>query len=1051
MTLRAIWGIYHGRIPWATLHLQRSLVEKCGGKNGNTVFYDCWKRPVKIINSEGELKFDYDSFGNCIRVSDGRRETLCGYSPFGNLASKVVKAENGDELYHLERTYNVRGNCVNENQMGNTVFSCEFDSAGRVKSFEDKFGNSCQYSYDSAGNIKDLISGTGGKSSFNKTSSELSIVTAENSKYSYAFNPSGAVLWEESPLGKKRRYEYDKNGRLLWQTGFSGKKQLVNRNYADGSCLIEFYNGEKAYVRKNPLGLITKIDSDFSSAEYEYDRGGRLYSLHDLKNGIKVFYGYDDYGRCISKKVNNCDFSYFYNSDGLLKEIRERNSSFYVQFLYDDLKREVFRRYSNGVEIKSGYNEKGLKSFSEIRDSLDNLICADYIIYDDKNRIQYVCDKNCNIKQFSYDNKGRLVSASFPYTEEICLLSKKEALACGFYLKSEHPDGKNVYFESEGISKINALLESAGNSARVPVVQYSWIEKYDYTATGAVKSVENPFGKINYEYDIFGRLLKKYGSNSKENGMSFYWNDDNCLEKIAGKNSEIMLTYGAMSRPVCISERNKTSGNVSTVEFRYDALGRRIYEKASSGMEFAFLYDGTGKNPLIKMPVRQNGVTDITGLYSSNNDADVSENVKTGIFENAHSGARAGYNLIETVKGTKNEGLLNEIENYMEYNRGCVFLNLCGGASLCFYTGTSAGSITGSKVDVVTTDYRGNANAVFSESSECSFIMEYDVWGNPVKTGKSESFSGSTGKFCSDLLFYNLFSRDYCPELKCFTSMDFAKDGSNWFSFCSCDPVNFCDSSGFKKNSLTDKEAYDYARAIISFAYEFSVMDYYAEGNSYYIPSCFDCADVSFAMDCLASMYAGLESNSEKAAAFRNAFAKGDVNEAAAAICSSDFFSGDSNSFRKTSDGFDRDLLANFKAYYNEYGEYKDVSAYISEMRNRADAISSLRNPNIITPGTVLVWAKSDNPTVNSNKDWKGHTMTVVARTFDDKGYVTGFAYIEGHTGGGKTRIGYMNVTSDYAIHDYDGNVYTIDSWYGNYLGTYEIEGVYTRNGGCGK
>ena len=80
-------------------------------------------------------------------------------------------------------------------------------------------------------------------------------------------------------------------------------------------------------------------------------------------------------------------------------------------------------------------------------------------------------------------------------------------------------------------------------------------------------------------------------------------------------------------------------------------------------------------------------------------------------------------------------------------------------------------------------------------------------------------------------------------------------------------------------------------------------------------------------------MYAGLENYSDKATAFMNSFMRGDIKGAADAVCSSDFFSGDESSFRKKSDGFDRDLLTNYKTYYKKNGEYEDVPAYISEMR----------------------------------------------------------------------------------------------------------------------
>ena len=50
---------------------------------------------------------------------------------------------------------------------------------------------------------------------------------------------------------------------------------------------------------------------------------------------------------------------------GRTVEISEATSGFWVRFTYDDLNREIFRKYSNGLVLKTGFNQKGQKCFFE--------------------------------------------------------------------------------------------------------------------------------------------------------------------------------------------------------------------------------------------------------------------------------------------------------------------------------------------------------------------------------------------------------------------------------------------------------------------------------------------------------------------------------------------------------------------------------------------------------------------------------------------------------------------------------------------------------------
>ena len=1034
-----------------------------GGKKSKSLFYDCWNRPVKIITASGSCELEYDSLGNCRKMSDKNQELYQEYSPFGELSFQLIKnTAGGEEIFRLEREVNAFGNCLSEKSNGRNAFSGKYDVFGRVEELTDQFGNKCMYEYKPNGSLKAVDSYSGGKTSFSKEGeNNFKVLNADKSFFEYEVNTFGKIVREESPLKKSRFFEYDKNGNLTEEKLFSGKRQFIERNYTDGSCSVTFSDGKKHYIKRNPAGALTKIQNDFSSIEYEYDRGGRLTKFYDLINDIEISYDYDDFGRCLSKRGKSFDFSYLYDESGKLKEISEATSGFWVRFTYDDLNREIFRKYSNGLVLKTGFNQKGQKCFFEARDSLNNLIHADYIIYDDKNRIQFICDRDLNIRKFSYDSKGRLQTASYPYNDQHLALGIREGLECGLYLKTEAPDGKNLYFESSEISKINEVLRQAGNMKAISGQQYSWEEEYEYTESGAVKSVKNPLGKINYEYDALGRLQKKYAASSKGEGMTFEWNDDNCLEKISGPYTQISISYGAMERPVKITSYDSRAKKYSSFEFAYDALGRRIYEKSGAGLGNYFLYDGCGNNILMRTSLRENGLSQLSGLYSAQNEslpsfesADFSEagSVRTGNFSAWLSSTRTmnQYDFekeeLPSLEKAVTASAYSPDNDYSEPDiRSCVFLNIGKTSSVLLYSNK--------EVEVAVSDYTGNNCAVFSSDSNCSCIMDYDIWGNPLQSGKLESYSNSKGKNEAGLLFYNLGARDYCPEIKCFTSMDCARDGSSWFAYCACDPLNYKDSSGLKKKSASELENYDYEMAIISLAVGFSLLDYSAEGDSYFIPGSCDCADVSAVMDYLAANMAGLENYSSRASEFAELYSSGDLKGALASICSSDFFNGNNiDSLINTSKGFDRDALKNYVNYFSKNGEYENVSAYISQMRSMADAISALSNPNFVSPGTVLVWSKSDTPAPGSPKSWQGHTLTVVARTFDSRGYVTGFAYIEGHTGGNQTKIGYMNISKDSNIPDYDGNVYHIDSWYGDYKGTYEFDSTDALDGGgCGK
>ncbi|WP_027728624.1 RHS repeat-associated core domain-containing protein [Treponema sp. C6A8] len=373
-----------------------------------------------------------------------------------------------------------------------------------------------------------------------------------------------------------------------------------------------------------------------------------------------------------------------------------------------------------------------------------------------------------------------------------------------------------------------------------------------------------------------------------------------------------------------------------------------------------------------------------------------------------------------------------------------ININIAGKPALSLYNDSSA--------DAFCYDFRGSLKSVFGDNSNCKSVNCYDTWGSPYSSGNQLSFSNAAGIINTDILFYNLAQRDYAPALKTFITMDSARDGLNWFSYCACDPVNYYDKSGQEKLSFSEEENLNYAIAIMDTLARFNRDEYLEAGEDYFIPSTYNCAEVSFAVDRIGAKIAGMENYSELATVFDTKFSEGNISGAANSVWSGDFYENTSGAVRNTSSGYDRDCLRNMEAYKAANGSYENEEAHDSLVAMKNDAIKALSNPDNVSVGTVLAWQKSENPCPdNASKNWKGHTITVIARSFDASGNITGFAYIEGHYGGNATRIGYMNVGGS-KIADYDGGITTIDSIYGNYVGTFEIESSNAiKSGGCAK
>lgn len=787
--------------------------------------------------------------------------------------------------------------------------------------------------------------------------------------YKFWFDNNNNLIKEENSLGDICQYFYDETGRIKKIVDFEKNtyEYFYDANAEGNLKKIMFPNGMCQTIQTDFFDNVTKVSGPTGDYIYEYDTGGKLISAQDCLSNVAVFYDYDEKGRCIQKKSSSFDFNYEYedNSD-LIKTLSEKNSNFQVDFVYKN-GLETQRSFNNGIKVETCYDDKNRKISTKTYTPYGIVSLAEFITYDDNDRITNVVDKDGNEIEYFYDEQGRLIKVSYPYSPELVEHAKAEAVECGLYIKDEWPFGSTSYIQ-------NGTL------------QYCWYEEYTYTPIGNIQTVTNPFGVIVYDYDSLGRLINKHSANTLENGIKYEWSKNGNLVSAKNSHYEIEFLYENENRPKQMKVCNKLTGELQTTEYEYDVFGRRISEQQNDSDVRRYIYDGFSTDLLAETPLYNNNSAFIN--YSSTIVPETQEKYR---FVEQKS------DDVKTYKDDFTEQLnsSNSSPN--------IYVSIAGKTyGRLFYDSTS---FLENDYEIFINQNQGDAVAgIFDKNGSFITKNSYDVWGNPLNLEqKSDNFSYSDSKNqqISQFLLYNVGYRDYSPQMKSFTSADPARFGDNWYAYCSCDPVNFTDANGFYKKGLTEAEKAYYSAGVVGCA-SFILSEAKETGFSAGIWNLFDCADVSTAIDRIASKSAGINDYSVAAKKFDEHCEKGDYETAKSDVSTEKILNGDAKSYRK-----------------------------IDCITSLADLVKT----DLLTPGSVLLWKNDHSDPEYDN--WVGHALTIVSVEYDEKGKPIGAVYMEGHSGGEQTEVGYMKFRDS---EQNKGFLYYVNAWRGEFVGIYELE-----------
>lgn len=998
-------------ISWNYNDENNSVVKTTSGKPSVQHFYDQLNREIKIIDKYGITNIEYDQTGNIIRKKfpDGLI-TVYEYTPTGLLS--YSKKSNGEELI---QKYDVSNNCIEQIFNGQKIFSGTYGQNNQLLTSVNNLGAVSQFTFDNRGVPVYQNNYDTGKFSFYVSDNYISIIDSKGYEYTKTVGLAGKITDIQDSYGNTAVYRYDYCGNLVYEKSFNEIEKSLNYDKQNNQMEISYSSGEYIKIQKNDYNQIILVNNNDYDMEYSYNSAGLLNRASNIKLSFDVYYSYDDSGRCVSKKSKEFEFHYSYDLSGNVIEVKESLSGCGVKLFYDNRNREIRREFSNGNVVDTGYSEN-LKSYVILRNKNGQVLHGDFVVYDANSRIAFLCNEKGDIRRFSYDNLGRLISVEYSNCDEIKELAYKEALECGMFVKEENVNLPELYLSNNEYNSLMDLIDNSPAKNKVRVQKYfpAWKEEYEYSSTGTIKSVKNPYGIIRYEYDYLNRITRKYCTGQKSSEITYNWNKAGNLAEIVYRNKVVKFSYTGMNQLETLIEEDFETLKYNFVEFLYDGLGRKTGEIINGQYQFEYIYDGLSRSILCKIPVTLNKISTekysafLQSLEISKTDAD--NNLEDEKYKsNGESDVRTidlysmePYSPYKQIKTATDDNTAviktsdnNKADSVLQNDYLSVYLNLFS-CECAVINKTSEPYSDGYEINYCVQDYFGNVPKICKDS-EIVFAAEYDVWGNSLEKGSYNQFSGKSVVSACDVIMYDFGSRLYLPEIKSFTSMDKMRMDGNWYTYCPTDPVNYKDEDGFYKKSSSKKQNAEYTQKIS----EFSLFDGDAQLKNHIemgIPLSYDCADTTAAIDQQCSSNSGMNDYSPMAEEFKQNYTSGNYEEAKKNTSSSDYWNGDGSKTTKTS------------------------SSYID-----------LQNPEIVTPGTIIVTAPDPENGVNT-----GHTITVIARDYDENGNIKGIVYIEGHMGDGKpAETGYMYVDDE--CNSYL-NTYNIKSWKGTYSGTYELE-----------
>lgn len=601
-------------------------------RNGNTttLAYDAGDRLVSSINAlSNSIHAKYDEHNNLTAYTDENGHTTkLTYDELNRLI-QVVNAANEVTQYAYEPTGKL-SNMIYPNE--NNV-SIKRDARDKIIQISDNIGTISQRQYDAKGNL-------------------LAVTNALGNTTNFMYDRLNRLIKRTDPLNFSEEYTYDKNFNILSFKDKNGHSKYVAYNalnrvesYTDALGFITIYTYDLAGnlteiedAKQNKTNNTYDILNRQTSTAYAigpgnsstYDNNGNVSSYKD-GNGITTLYEYDAADQLTKMDFPGVDdYLYTYDAAGNLRSAT--NADAIVNFEYDQVNRIVSEKL-NGRTTGYIYNilsgsftmnypsgRRITKSF-DARNRLIGIIESNQqlfsALYDGANQMTTQTNGNGEIINYSYDQRGRLLSKfsnsipsiGFQYTYDNARNKLSE-------LKTHKPDHSEQYIYDNEDQLLEFKYGTIGGNDTVRHQKFAYdrlgnriTALLDGNTVSYVSNALNQYTSVNGAMQTFDSS----GNLASSGGSTYNYNPINQLVSV----NTIALKYDALNRLIkIVTPADSTIYNYSF----FDAI-----EIKKSGNDISNVF-GNGLDDLTSLKnngqqyfATQNNVNSVTSITDSTN------------------------------------------------------------------------------------------------------------------------------------------------------------------------------------------------------------------------------------------------------------------------------------------------------------------------------------------------------------------------------------------------------------------------------------------------
>ena len=572
--------------------------------NTMTFTYNARGQMLTTMDARGKTTtFAYDATGNLTQRKDANNIITFF---FYDARSRLIKFRDGLSRSTLF-AYDLAGRINKVTYPDNSFTSFTYDLAGRRTRVTDERGNPTVYGYDAAYRL-------------------TSVTDALNHTVSFAYDLTSNLTRVTDALSRVTDYEYDDFDRLrkiTYPPAESGANRLFETIAYDADS-----------------NVTSHTDTAGRSTQYDYDNVNRLTSTTDAANKTTTV-GYDALSR-VTSLTDAINQQYQFAYDALGRQIQITRAGVSMSYAYDEVGNRIQRTDYNGAVTNYSYDNLNrlttitypTRTLTFGYDPLNNVTRAVnengtiYLSYDNRYRLSSVSDPFFYGVSYNYDATGNRTKlkvngatyATYTYDAINRLTSLADSTNLNFIYAYDAvnrltsrgaPNGVATNYGYDGLDRLTSLIHTKGaTTLSGNLYTYtngnnisSWTTQtaqrtYSYDAVDRITTTANfEMPAENYSYDAVGNRTASHLSASYEyqpfnrltstaNASYSYDNNGNLVSKTDALGAWSFV-YDEENR---LTQVNKPGG--PTINYKYDAVGRRIQRTTSAGTNERYVYDG---------------------------------------------------------------------------------------------------------------------------------------------------------------------------------------------------------------------------------------------------------------------------------------------------------------------------------------------------------------------------------------------------------------------------------------------------------------------------